>query len=102
MCKICANYLRIDKKEDHLNDRQETMPYHTANELNKKRGEPNERKGDYRYKIDEGNVTLIQEIEDDYRRRQGNIVLKLCKGYIAANEKNTRRSGKNPLKRGEK
>ena len=35
----------IDKNEDHLNDRQETMPYHTANELNKKRGEPNERKG---------------------------------------------------------
>ena len=45
MCKICANYLLIDKNEDHLNDRQETMPYHTANELNKKRGEPNERKG---------------------------------------------------------
>lgn len=43
MCKICANYLLIDKNEDHLNDRQETMPYHTANELNKKRGEPNER-----------------------------------------------------------
>lgn len=41
------------------------------------------KKGDYRYKIDEGNVTLIQEIEDDYRRRQGNIVLKLCKAIDA-------------------
>lgn len=33
----------------------------------------------YHYTIDEKNITLIQDIEKDYQRRQGNLVLKLAK-----------------------
>ncbi len=36
-------------------------------------------KPDYRYNIDESNITLIKDIEDDYKRRQGNLVIKLAK-----------------------
>lgn len=35
----------------------------------------------YHNKIDEKNITIIQQIEDDYKRRQGNLVLNLAK-YI--------------------
>jgi len=34
---------------------------------------------EYRHKIDPKNITVIETIEEDYKRRQGNLVLKLCK-----------------------
>jgi hypothetical protein len=33
----------------------------------------------YHHKIDEKNIKIIEEIEEDYRRRQGNLVLRLAK-----------------------
>ena len=33
----------------------------------------------YHNKIDEKNITIIQQIKDDYKRRQGNLVLNLAK-----------------------
>lgn len=33
----------------------------------------------YHYKIDEKNIKIIEKIEADYKRRQGNLVIGLCK-----------------------
>lgn len=33
----------------------------------------------YHYRIDEKNIKMISQIEADYKRRQGNLVLNLCK-----------------------
>lgn len=33
----------------------------------------------YHYRIDEKNIKIISQIEADYKRRQGNLVLSLCK-----------------------
>ena len=33
----------------------------------------------YGNKIDEGNISVIEELKADYKRRQGNLVLNLCK-----------------------
>ena len=33
----------------------------------------------YHYKIDESNIKIIEKIEADYKRRQGNLVIGLCK-----------------------
>lgn len=33
----------------------------------------------YENKIDEGNIRVIEELKADYKRRQGNLVLNLCK-----------------------
>ncbi|MBE5751957.1 MAG: hypothetical protein E7357_06050 [Clostridiales bacterium] len=33
----------------------------------------------YHHKIDDKNIKIIEEIEEDYRRRQGNLVLRLAK-----------------------
>lgn len=35
--------------------------------------------GKFRYQIDEKNITVIEDIEKDYKRRQGNLVLNLIK-----------------------
>lgn len=33
----------------------------------------------YHHKIDESKIKIIEKIEEDYKRRQGNLVLNLCK-----------------------
>lgn len=45
------------------------------------------------YKIDPKNITLIEEIEQDYKRRQGNILLRTVK-YIKSETYETRRKHK--------
>ena len=55
----------------------------------------------YHNKIDEKNIRVIDEIEADYKRRQGNLVLKLAKvikpEYYENNRK--RKANDNRLKR---
>lgn len=45
----------------------------------------------YHNKIDTGNIHIIEDIEDDYRRRQGNLVLKFIKSVKPHLYKNTKR-----------
>ncbi len=57
----------------------------------------------YRYKIDEKNITVIEDIEKDYKRRQGNLVLGLAKvikaEYYERSKKHKYKSNSRLLKR---
>ncbi len=60
-------------------------------------------KPDYRYNIDENNVTLIKDIEEDYMRRQGNLVINLAKSinaeYYERSKKRKYKTNSNWLKK---
>lgn len=57
----------------------------------------------YHHKIDEQNIGIVKQIEDDYRRRQGNLVLNLAKfikpEYYERNKKVKYKQNDNRLKR---
>lgn len=57
----------------------------------------------YHHKIDESHIKVIETIEADYKRRQGSIVLKLCKfikpEYFERDPKKKYKANDNKLKR---
>ena len=57
----------------------------------------------YHHKIDEGNIKIVQTIEEDYKRRQGNLVINLAKvikpEYYERNKKVKYKTNDNNLKR---
>lgn len=57
----------------------------------------------YHHKIDEANIKIVQTIEEDYKRRQGNLVINLAKAikpeYYERNKKVKYKANDNNLKR---
>lgn len=57
----------------------------------------------YHHKIDESHIKIIETIETDYKRRQGNLVLNLCKfikpEYFERDPKKKYKANDNKLKR---
>lgn len=57
----------------------------------------------YHHKIDDKHIRIIETIEEDYKRRQGNLVLGLCKfikpEYFERNSKTHYKTNDNSLKR---
>lgn len=57
----------------------------------------------YHHKIDENNIKIVETIEEDYKRRQGNLVINLAKfikpEYYERNKKVRYRTNDNKLKR---
>lgn len=57
----------------------------------------------YHHKIDDKNIKILETIEADYKRRQGNLVLSLCKfikpEYFERNPKTRYKTNDNSLKR---
>ncbi|MGN0509029.1 MAG: hypothetical protein ACI4GX_07315, partial [Ruminococcus sp.] len=57
----------------------------------------------YHHKIDEGNIKIVETIEEDYKRRQGNLIINLAKAikpeYYERNKNVRYKANDNRLKR---
>ncbi len=60
-------------------------------------------KPEYRYNIDEKNITVIEDLEADYKRRQGNMIINLAKAlngeYYERSSKRRYKANSNWLKK---